>query len=203
MSSSLTPRCGAGRRRRRPAARFRVVAPDSIVAKIQSGYVRVHVERRYRRPASAGSTDVPPGEDPDGIVTCVRWESAMLRRDFRDSRDAPSGSPDDGIFLSQWRTAAEEFPRRDDRRGARPSGGRGGEFRQRGSRSLRAQRRKQPAPPIATPISACSTLSWGKRDEAIREGRLAVELKPLGERRDRRSDHAMLSGPDLCAGRGK
>src|SRR6184192_2437522 len=70
---------------------LRAMAPASIVAKIQSGYVDFW---------SKGDTallksflnQVPPGVDPDGGVTSVRWEVAMLDRDYAAARRAIDGS---------------------------------------------------------------------------------------------------------------
>ena len=58
------------------AARFRAVAPDSIVAKIQSGYAEfmLNGDTGALQRWLAG---IPPGEDPDGIVTYV----ALGKRD--------------------------------------------------------------------------------------------------------------------------
>src|SRR5213594_1192363 len=70
---------------------LRAMAPASIVAKIQSGYVDFW---------SKGDTgllksllnQVPSGVDPDGGVTSVRWEVAMLDRDYAATRRAIDGS---------------------------------------------------------------------------------------------------------------
>ncbi|MBO0696229.1 MAG: tetratricopeptide repeat protein, partial [Verrucomicrobia bacterium] len=70
---------------------LREMAPASIVAKIQAGYVEFWWK---------GNTDllksllnqVPPGVDPDGSVTGVRWELAMLDRDYAAARRAMDAS---------------------------------------------------------------------------------------------------------------
>src|SRR5205085_8856420 len=63
------------------AARFRALAPDSVVGKIQSGYV----EFMWKGDTATLRNvlgQIPPPVDPDGSVTSVRWDSAMLERDF-------------------------------------------------------------------------------------------------------------------------
>ena len=112
------------------AARFRAVAPDSMVAKIQSGYVDFmwKGDPGALRPWLA---TIPPGDDPDGVVTCARWEDAMLRRDFAAADQVLAKSPRERLFLSQWRAAAKELSRRDDGGGARRHGRGGEKFRRR------------------------------------------------------------------------
>ncbi len=140
-------------------ARFRAVAPDSIVAKVQSGYVE------FMAQGDTGAlqrwlTSIPPGEDPDGIVTCVRWESAMLQRDFAGAAAVLLRSP-----ATEVCTSVEGCSQRVSWPGLRRL--RGAIWRRLG-RSLRRPRRfskkrcrKRPRPRIAMPISACSTPSWG------------------------------------------
>src|ERR1700681_327358 len=67
------------------AVQMRAMAPASLVAKIQSGYVDfwwmgdTHLLKSLL-------TQVPAGNDPDGVITSCRWEAAMIDRDFAAAR---------------------------------------------------------------------------------------------------------------------
>src|SRR5436309_567448 len=70
---------------------LRAMAPASIVAKIQSGYVDFWWKGDTALLKSF-LNQVPSGVDPDGGVTSVRWEVAMLDRDYAAARRAIDGS---------------------------------------------------------------------------------------------------------------
>jgi len=57
------------------------MAPTSLVAKIQSGYIDFQWKGDTRL-LKTMADQVPPGVDPDGSVTAARWEVAMLRRNL-------------------------------------------------------------------------------------------------------------------------
>src|SRR5215467_5193638 len=61
------------------AQRWRTLAPDSLVAKIQSGYVGFWWKGDTQLLKSVVD-QIPAGVDPDGVVTATRWDVAMLRR---------------------------------------------------------------------------------------------------------------------------
>ncbi len=159
------------------AARFRAVAPDSIVAKIQSGYV----DFQWKGDPGAvdrGLAQLPPGEDPDGIVTCVRWEGAMLRRDFAGAAALLARSP------------ASEFSYLNG--GLQPKSFLAGITAVAAADAVAAAKHFAAAAPLfeqavqeapeAAERHANLGLVYafmGKRAEALREARLAVELKPL------------------------
>src|SRR5256886_41103 len=155
---------------------LRAMAPASIVAKIQSGYVDFW---------SKGDTallksflnQVPSGVDPDGGVTSVRWEVAMLDRDYAAARRAiDASSAKELSYTAEAATPRSFFE---------------------GSIALAqgdiagAQKYFQDAQPVfenavkVAPLSAIrhANLGWlyafmGRKEDAIREGRRAVELKP-------------------------
>jgi TolB-like protein/class 3 adenylate cyclase/Tfp pilus assembly protein PilF len=155
---------------------LRAMAPASIVAKIQSGYVDFW---------SKGDTallksflnQVPSGVDPDGGVTSVRWEVAMLDRDYAAARRAiDASSAKELSYTAEAATPRSFFE---------------------GSIALAqgdiagAQKYFQDAQPVfenavkVAPLSAVrhANLGWlyafmGRKEDAIREGRRAVELKP-------------------------
>jgi TolB-like protein len=69
------------------AAQMRAMAPASLVAKIQSGYVDfwwkgdTHLLKSLLNQVSAAT-------DPDGEITSCRWDAAMIDRDFGAARVA-------------------------------------------------------------------------------------------------------------------
>ena len=65
----------------RTAERMRAMAPTSLVAKIQSGYVDFWWKGDTHLLKSL-LNEVPKGVDPDGVVTSCLWEAAMIDRDF-------------------------------------------------------------------------------------------------------------------------
>jgi TolB-like protein/Flp pilus assembly protein TadD len=65
----------------RAAEHWRKLAPSSLAAKIQSGYIDFWAKGDTHLLKTLLS-DVQPGVDPDGIVTATRWEVAMLERDY-------------------------------------------------------------------------------------------------------------------------
>src|SRR5438876_4107171 len=167
--------------RRWPAAarwgeRMRAMAPASLVAKIQSGYVDFWWKGDTQLLKSF-LTQVPPGVDPDGGVTSVRWEVAMLDRDYAAARRAIDGSTAKELSY----TAEAATPR---------------SFFE-GSIALAqgdiagSQKYFADAQPVfenavkEAPLSAMrhANLGWfyafmGRKEDAMREGRRAVELKP-------------------------
>jgi TolB-like protein/Tfp pilus assembly protein PilF len=152
------------------------IAPASIIAKIQRGYVEFW---------SKGDTgllksmlnQVPLGVDPDGSVTSVRWDVAMLDRDYAAARRAI-----DAASAKELSYTGESSTPRSFFEGCIALAQ--GDLRA-------AQKYFQDAQPVfedavkEAPSSAIrhANLGWfyafmGRKDDAIREGRRAVELKP-------------------------
>ena len=63
------------------AERMRAMAPTSLVAKIQSGYIDFWWKGDTRLLKSM-MDQIPAGVDPDGTVTAARWDVTMLQRDY-------------------------------------------------------------------------------------------------------------------------
>jgi tetratricopeptide (TPR) repeat protein len=155
---------------------LRAMAPASIVAKIQSGYVDFWWKGDTALLKSF-LNQVPSGVDPDGGVTSVRWEVAMLDRDYAAARRAiDASSAKELSYTAEAATPRSFFE---------------------GSIALAqgdiagAQKYFQDAQPVfenavkVAPLSAVrhANLGWlyafmGRKEDAIREGRRAVELKP-------------------------
>ena len=158
------------------AARFRTVAPESIVAKIQSGYVE------FQSKGDPNSLEhwlggIPPELDPDGSLTCVRWESAMLKRDFSRAADVLTKSPrsevsyfNSGLSPKSYLAGLTALARKDQAAAKKYFADAQPAF----------EKGVQDAADAAERHANLGLLYafMGKHDEAIREGRLAVELKP-------------------------
>ena len=155
---------------------LRAMAPASIIAKIQRGYVDFWWKGDTGLLKSL-LNQVPLGVDPDASVTSVRWDVAMLDRDYASARRAIDASSAKELSY----TGESSTPRTFFEgcialaQGDVPS----------------AQKYFQDAQPVfedavkEAPSSAIrhANLGWfyafmGRRDDAIREGRRAVELKP-------------------------
>jgi TolB-like protein/Tfp pilus assembly protein PilF/class 3 adenylate cyclase len=155
---------------------LRAMAPESIVAKIQSGYVEFWWKGDSGLLKSL-LNQVPPGVDPDGGVTAVRWEVAMLDRNYAAARRVIDESTAKELSYTGESSTPRSF------------------FE--GSIALAqgdiagAQKYFEDAQPVfenavkEAPLSAIrhANLGWlyafmGRKEDAIREGRRAVELKP-------------------------
>jgi TolB-like protein/Tfp pilus assembly protein PilF/class 3 adenylate cyclase len=158
------------------AAQMRAMAPASLVAKIQSGYVDFWWKGDTRLLKSMLS-QVPAGTDPDGGVTSVRWEVAMLERDFGAARAVLESSPLTEFSYTNAAPTLKSFLEGciDLAQGDQAKAQKAFEM----ARSS-FEKAVEEAPESA---DRHANLGWfyafaGRKDDAIREGRRAVELKP-------------------------
>jgi len=160
----------------RGAERMRGMAPASLVAKIQSGYIDFWWKEDTKLLKSLAD-QVPAGTDPDGVITSVRWDVAMLERDFASARQALEKSPLTDISYTNAGATPKSFfvgcvllatgNNADAEKAfelARPA--------------FEAQVKEAP-----DSADRHANLGWcyafmGRKEDAIREGRRAVELKP-------------------------
>jgi TolB-like protein/Tfp pilus assembly protein PilF len=155
--------------------RMRAMAPASLVAKIQSGYVDFWWKGDTQLLKSLVD-QVPAGIDPDGTVTSSRWDVAMLRRDYSAAKKALETSSASELSYTTAGTTSKTFFE-------------GCIYLAQGDH-LNAQKAFELARPAfeatvqEAPASADrhAILGWlyafmGRKDDAIREGRRAVELK--------------------------
>jgi hypothetical protein len=84
------------------------MAPASLVAKIQRGYVDFWWKGDTRLLKSMLS-QVPAGTDPDGAITSCRWDVAMIDRDFAAARTALQTSKVDEISYTNAGTTPKSF----------------------------------------------------------------------------------------------
>ncbi|MEO7724685.1 MAG: tetratricopeptide repeat protein, partial [Chthoniobacterales bacterium] len=170
------------------AARFRAVAPDSVVARIQSGYVG------FMWKGDAGGltrwlAGIPAGLDPEGIVTCARWEGAMLKRDFAGAAEILAKSATAEFSYLTGALQPKSFllgmtalARNDQAGAAKSFAAAAPEFEK------AAQEAADAADRHANLGLICAFM--GRKADAIREGKLAVQLKP--EAKDANDGAVML-----------
>jgi TolB-like protein/Flp pilus assembly protein TadD len=160
----------------RAAQRLRAMAPDSLVARIQVAYI----DFQWKGDTTAVKTafaQTPPGEDPDGIVTACNWDGAMLERDFARAEQVLAASPltevsylNAGLTPKSFLAGCTGLARGDPVLA---------------KKSFEAARKVfesavTEAPNIAerhANLGLCYAF-MGRKEDAIREGRRAVELKP-------------------------
>jgi TolB-like protein/Tfp pilus assembly protein PilF len=158
------------------AEKMRSMAPASLVAKIQSGYVDFWRKGDTRLLKSL-LAEVAPGTDPDGTITSCRWEVAMIDRDFAAARAALQSAAVDSISYTNAAATPKVFLQ--------------GMIELAEGDAAAARKWFESARPIfesaveEAPSSADrhANLGWfyafaGRKQDAIREGRRAVELKP-------------------------
>jgi serine/threonine-protein kinase len=156
--------------------RWQAIAPDSVTAKIQAGYLEFWWKGDTSRLKEL-LAKIPSGTDPDGIVTCTRWEVAMIERDFAaaaavlqkspaatldylNSEATPKGFFEGCILLAQGNAGAARE-----------------KFEQAREKSEAAVR-ESPATADRHAILGLVYAFMGSKEEAVREGRRAVELMP-------------------------
>src|SRR5436189_765224 len=157
------------------AAQMRTMAPASLVAKIQSGYVE------FCWKGDTGPLKAILGEvaaaDPGGEITSCRWDVAMIDRDFGAARGVLQNTELSELSYTNAALTPKSFLQ--------------GLIELAEGKQPQAQKLFELARPSfekaveEAPLSADrhANLGWfyafaGRKDEAIREGRRAVELKP-------------------------
>src|SRR5437660_12359847 len=152
------------------------MAPASPVASIRSGYVDVW-RKGDAGPLKSMLSQVTAGTDPDGSVTSCRWDGAMIDRDFGEARNVLQKSDLNEVSYTPSGTTSKTFFQ--------------GLIELAEGKQAEAQKLFELARPSfekaveEAPSSADrhANLGWfyafaGRKEEAIREGRQAVELKP-------------------------
>ena len=160
----------------RAAERFRAMAPASIVAKIQSGYVDFWWKGDTRRLKSL-LAEIPAGADSGGEVTTCHWDVAMIERDYAAAKRALEDSKlNEFSYLNAGATPKTYFQgcvalAQGDAAAARKL------FEAaRPSFEIGVKESPDNAERHAYLGLLCAFLD--RKDDAVREGRRAVELKP-------------------------
>ena len=158
------------------AARFRVVAPESVVAKIQSGYVDF-MWKEDLQSLGKWTQQIPAKEDPEGIVTCARWEGAMLQRDFDRATTILAQSPTKEFSYLLGALQPKSFLLGITAL-ARHDPAAAGYFAEAAPELEKNVREANDAADRHANLGLLYAF-MGRHDDAIREGRRAVELKPI------------------------
>lgn len=158
------------------AERMRAMAPDSIVAKTQKGYVNFWWKGDTNLLKSI-LAEIPAETDPEGTVTTCRWDLAMITRDFATASHVVDASPLNDFSYLNGSTTPKSFLQ-------------GCIYLAQGN-AVAAQklfeiaRQNFEAAVKESPKSAERHANFGlvnafmgRKEEAIREARRAVELKP-------------------------
>ncbi|MDQ3120043.1 MAG: hypothetical protein M3Q89_10830, partial [Verrucomicrobiota bacterium] len=160
----------------RLAERLRVLSPDSVAVKVQAAYV--DFSRNGSTEALKTTLDaIPAGVDPDGVVTTGRWDVCMIERDYVAAEQTLERSPLDEFSYLNAQTTPKKFLQ------GCIALARGDSVRaQENFEAVRAQFEAAVAEsPLAAERHANLGLLYaflGRKEEAVREGQRAVELKP-------------------------
>jgi TolB-like protein/Flp pilus assembly protein TadD len=160
----------------RAADRLRAMAPDSVVAKIQRGYVDF-CWKGTTAELKSQLTQIPPGIDPDGVVTSCRWETAMLDRNFAAAEQALKNSSLDAVDYLNGGTTPKSFLAGCIALAQGNAATAGKNFE---AARVVFENAVQEAPESAERHAnlglVCAFMN--RKEEAIREGQRAIELKP-------------------------
>jgi TolB-like protein/Flp pilus assembly protein TadD len=158
------------------AERMCAMAPDSIVAKTQKGYVNFWWKGDTNLLKSI-LAEIPAETDPDGTVTTCRWDLAMITRDFATASHVVDASPLNDFSYLNGSTTPKSFLQ-------------GCIYLAQGNavaaqKLFESARQNFEAAVKESPKSAERHANFGlvnafmgRKEEAIREARRAVELKP-------------------------
>src|SRR5437867_7086625 len=155
---------------------MRALAPTSLVAKIQSGYVNFQWKGDTRLLKSMLEENTA-GVDPDGSVTGARWDVAMLQRDYAAARKILEMSAVNELSYSIAGLTPKIFLE-------------GCTYLAQGDNASAQKAFEQARPAFEAAVKEApesaerhASLGWlyalmGRKNDAIAEGRRAVELKP-------------------------
>ncbi|MEY2601193.1 MAG: eukaryotic-like serine/threonine-protein kinase, partial [Verrucomicrobiota bacterium] len=156
--------------------RMRVLAPASLVAKAQSGYVDFWWKGDTRLLKSL-TAEIPANVDPDGVVTTCRWDVAMIERDYATAKRVLDASPLNEFSYTNAATTPKGFfygciaLAQGDVNGAR-------KFFETARAAYETAVRESPDSAERHANLGLTCALMGRKEDAIREGRRAVELKP-------------------------
>ena len=158
------------------AEKMRGMAPASLVAKTQSGYVDFWWKGDTHLLKSM-LEQVPAGVDPDGVLTSCRWDVAMIERDYAAAKRALDMSSLNEISYTNAASTPKIFLEgcihlaQGDNENARKA------F-EKAQPSFEALVKEAPFSADRHAILGWLYAFMGRKDDAIREGQRAVELKP-------------------------
>ena len=155
------------------------LAPDSVNVKIQRGYIEFFA-KGYTASIKAALESIPANIDPDGVVTFARWDVSLMDRDPAAAERALAScrletitSQPGAPLPKSYLQGCIDLVRNDaarariDFEAARPA----------------LEKTVADSPQDATRHAQLGLLYafMGRKEEALREGRRAVELKPVAQ----------------------
>jgi TolB-like protein/Flp pilus assembly protein TadD len=155
------------------------LAPDSITGKIQRAYIEF-VRKGSTAPIKSALQTIPPNFDPDGTVTFARWDVSLIDRDAAAAAKAVTTSPLGQIISPDGTTIPKSYLQAsiDLMQGNSAKAMVGLET------TLPAFEAMVNASPEDHTRHARLGLLYafmGRNEDALREGRRAVELKPVSK----------------------
>ena len=160
----------------RGAERMRAMAPASLVAKTQSGYIDFWWKGDTHLLKSL-LAESPANVDPDGVMTTCRWDVAMIERDFTAARRAIEVSPLKEFSYTNAGATPKSFFEgcislaQGDATGAQ-------KFFDAARPSFEKAVKESPDSAERHAYLGLFNAFLGLKEDAMREGRRAVELKP-------------------------
>ncbi len=155
--------------------RVLALAPDSVNAKVNRAYIDFWSTGKTNM-LDKVMADIPAGVDPDGLVTLARWDRNMIERNFAAAREALAFSPLEAFPVNGQVIPKSFFA------GCTALGQGDNTQAQTSFEAARPQFESavQEAPENALRHANLGLLYafMGHKEDALREGRLAVELAP-------------------------
>ncbi|MFN2622234.1 MAG: hypothetical protein ABR611_05255 [Chthoniobacterales bacterium] len=154
----------------------KVISPDLLYPKIFRGYVDLWWKGDTSSLKGALAT-IPAGVDPDGLVTLTRWDLGLIDRDFDAAEGAVAACRIETIPAASGPPLPKSYLRgcialaRGDKSSAQS-------FFETARPSLEAEVLVSPQDSFRHAYLGLLYAHMGRKEDAIREGRLACELKP-------------------------
>lgn len=158
------------------AERMRGMAPTSLVAKAQRGYVDFWWKGDTNRLKSV-LAEIPTNIDPDGVVTTCRWDIAMIERDYATAKLVVDASPLNEFSYTNGGVTPKSFfygciaLAEGDVNSA-------GRLFDAARTTFEAAVKESPNSAERHANLGLAYALMGRKEDAIREGRRAVDLKP-------------------------
>ncbi|PYI92952.1 MAG: hypothetical protein DME97_07845 [Verrucomicrobia bacterium] len=152
-----------------------VLAPDSANFKINRAYIDLY-ESGKTEALKTALTKIPAGVDPSGLVTRARWDLAMLERDYPAADRAMAAYPLD-VFQSDGMPVPKSFFRGCTALARGDTGAAQTQFAT-ALPAFEAAVREAPTTGLRHANLGLLYSFMGRKEDAIREGRRAVELEP-------------------------
>ena len=156
--------------------RAKTLAPDVLYPKIFRGYVDLWW-KGDTAPLKSALARIPAGVDPDGLVTLARWDIALVERDFAAAERAVAACQIETIPAASGPPLPKSYLRacielaRGELARAQP-------FFEMARVNLEAEVQASPQDAFRHAYLGLLYAHMGRKDDAIREGRRACELKP-------------------------